>query len=399
MEIFSFFGSILGYILYGIYFVVQNYGVAIILFTIFVRAAMFPLNLRQARSSATMARISQKQKELQQRYGKDRQKYQEELQKLYDKEGTRPGSGCLMSLIPFPIMLGLYYTIMKPLTNALHLNAVSIQQATSKLAQIPGMGSSFNGRFIEMEFVKNFDLLRPFVEKDNIFTAGELASIEKFSHSCNFLGLDLLQTPWGGAWYMWIIPILCVLIGIGTQVYSMFTNDAMKQQQGCMKFTMLALPLITGYFALTMPGAIGFYWVVSNAATFAQMYLINKFYSKNHITANGEARRIARRLQEESKVKEIPVAERRRIPVENVKRAPVRAQQEPAGVIEEIAETGIPEEISQPEVPKVQNANQNAEQKQNNRPQPQNQKQNNNQNRGKSRGSKQNQNKNRKKKK
>ena len=398
MEIFSFFGSILGYVLYGIYFVVQNYGVAIILFTLFVRAAMFPLNMRQARSSAAMARISVKQKELQQRYGKDRQKYQEELQKLYDKEGTRPGSGCLMSLIPFPIMLGLYYTVMRPLTNALHINSITVANATSKLAQIPGMGSSINGRFIEMEFIKNFDILKPYV--GDIF-GSDIARVEKFAHSFNFCGLDLLQTPLGSAWYMWIIPVLCVLIGVGTQVYSMLTNDAMKQQQGCMKFTMLALPLITGYFALTMPGAIGFYWVVSNAATFAQIYIINKFYSKNHITANDEARRIARRMQEESKIKEIPVAERRRIPVESVKKTPVRAQLEPAGEIEEFAEAAIPEEIPEPEVLNVQTAAQNTEQKQNGRPQPQNQnqKQNNQQNRGKSRGSKQNQNKNRKKKK
>ena len=392
MEIFSFFGSILGYVLYGIYFVVQNYGVAIILFTLLVRAAMFPLNMRQAKSSAAMARISAKQKELQERYGKDRQKYQEEVQKLYDKEGTRPGSGCLMSLIPFPIMLGLYYTVMRPLTNALHLNSVSIANATSKLAQIPGMGSSINGRFIEMEFVKNFDLLKPYV--GDIF-GNDMARIEKFSHSFNFLGLDLLQTPWGGAWYMWIIPVLCVLIGIGTQVYSMFTNDAMKQQQGCMKFTMLALPLITGYFALTMPGAIGFYWVVSNAATFIQMYLINKFYSKNHITANSEARRIARRVQEESRVKEIPIAERRWIPAaENVKKAPAAAavqnvvQEQPA-VQEQPVQSPTPQEGK----PAGGDQNQQKQVQQKTNPQ------NSSQNRGKGRGSKQYQNKNRKKKK
>ncbi|MDD5953384.1 MAG: YidC/Oxa1 family membrane protein insertase [Oscillospiraceae bacterium] len=317
MDIFNFLGSIFGYILYFFYMILQNYGLAIIVFTILVRAAMFPLNIKQQRSSAASGRIAEKQKELSVKYANDKEKYQEELEKLYAAEGASPSTGCLTTLIPFPIMLGLYYAIIYPLSNALHLASSSINAATMMLNQIPGISSSFSTRFVELEVVRNFDTLKPYLS--SVWTADEIASVDKFAHSCNFLGLDLLQTPWGGQAILWIIPILCLLIGVGTQVYSMFANEAMRSQQGCMKVTMLLMPLLTAYLALTMPGAIGFYWMISNLATFAQVFVTNKFYSRDHVIANREARRIARREKEEALVPEIPLAERRVITSENVR--------------------------------------------------------------------------------
>lgn len=317
MQIFDYFGSILGYILYGIYAVVQNYGLAIIIFTIIVRAAMFPLNVKQQRNTAAMAKISQKQKELQKRYGDDKQKYQEEVQKLYDRENAKPGGGCLTSLIPFPIMLGLYYTVIHPLSNALHMGATAVNAATNMLTTIPGVGTSLNTRYVELEIIKNFDTLKP--QLSTIWSSGEIQHVDKFAHSFNFCGLNLLETPWGGSFVLWLIPILCLIFGVGMQVYSMLRNEAMKNQQGCMKFTMLFLPLITAYLALTLPGAVGFYWVVSNALSFVQMIVLNKLYSRDHITANQEARRIARRLQEEKKVREVPEYQRRVVTAETVR--------------------------------------------------------------------------------
>lgn len=329
MDIFNWFGSILGYVLYFLFMIVQNYGVAILIFTILVRAAMFPLNVRQQKQQAKMAHLQAQQKILQERYKNNREKYQEEVQKLYDREGASPGGGCLTALIPFPIMLGLYYAIISPLSNMMHLSQLTIQSATMTLNQIPGISETFSSRFTELEIVKNFEVLKPYLS--DVWTADQIADVDRFAHSFNFLGLDLLQTPWGGAWYMWIIPVLCLVLAIGTQVYQMFTNDAMKNQQGCMKVTMLLLPLLTAYLALTMPGAIGFYWVISNAATFVQTFITSKFFSKEHMLANQEARRVARRIQEEKKVREIPMAERRVITKENIRNQGTAANQRNAG--------------------------------------------------------------------
>lgn len=314
MGIFNFIGSIFGYVLWAFYFVVRNYGVAILLFTILVKAAMFPLSIKQQRSMAASGKLAEKQKILAERYKNDKQKYQEELQKLYAQEGTSPSSGCLISLIPFPIMMGLYYTVINPLSNAVHIASDSITRATMFLNQMPGVSSTFSTRFTEMEIMRNFDSFAPFFRQYNVFSEAEMQTIGDFSHSFNFLGLNLLDTPSTLGFFspMVLIPIICLLFNIGTQVYMMFTNESMKNQQGCMKFTMLALPLFTAFLAYTMPGGIGFYWICNGLTMFAQTVIINYFFSRDHMTANAEARRIARRDQEEALVKVIPV-ERRKV--------------------------------------------------------------------------------------
>ena len=88
--IFNFFGSILGYLLWFFYLVVHNYGVAIILFTVVMKAVLFPFSVKQQKSMAANSKLAVKQKELQKKYGNDKQRLQIETQKLYEKEGVTP---------------------------------------------------------------------------------------------------------------------------------------------------------------------------------------------------------------------------------------------------------------------------------------------------------------------
>ena len=90
MQIFGSIGWLLGYILWGAFFIFKNFGIAIIVFTIIVKAALFPFTLKQQKSMAGSARMAKKQKELREKYGNNRQKLQEEMNKLYEKEGVKP---------------------------------------------------------------------------------------------------------------------------------------------------------------------------------------------------------------------------------------------------------------------------------------------------------------------
>ena len=313
--IFNFFGSILGYILWFFYSIVGNYGVAIILFTILFKLLLFPLSIKQQKSMSVTARISEKQKELSKKYKNDKAKYQEEVQKLYAKEGAKPGGGCLVTLIPFPIMVGLYYTILNPLQNAIHLSSDVMTKVTDLLNQIPGASMNMGGKFSEMSVIRHFDQLSPYL-KDILGT--DYDRVESFSRSFNFLGLDLLGTPSTSGWssMLFLIPLICLLASIGSQVFMMFTNEAMKGQQGCMKFVMLALPLFTAWLAWTMPGAIGFYWICNTVTMFIQTVIINYFFSTGHVAAKEEARHLARMELTEATIAEIPVGQRKQISTE-----------------------------------------------------------------------------------
>ena len=80
MALFNFFGGLLGYLLWGLYAIFKNYVIAIILFTVIVRALMFPFTLKSQKSMAAQSRLAGKQRELQARYANNQAKYQEELQ-------------------------------------------------------------------------------------------------------------------------------------------------------------------------------------------------------------------------------------------------------------------------------------------------------------------------------
>ena len=79
--IFNFFGSILGYILWFFYYIVGNYGVAIILFTILFKVILFPLSVKQQKSKAVTSRIAEKQKELSKKYANDKNGIRREFKK------------------------------------------------------------------------------------------------------------------------------------------------------------------------------------------------------------------------------------------------------------------------------------------------------------------------------
>ena len=90
MQIFSWIGNVFGYLLWFFYEFTKNYGVSIILFTIVLKIIMFPFSIKQQKSMAKNTRLQGKQKEIQKKYGDNKQKMSEEMQKLYQQEGVNP---------------------------------------------------------------------------------------------------------------------------------------------------------------------------------------------------------------------------------------------------------------------------------------------------------------------
>ncbi len=114
--IFGFFARIIGWVLSALYGVIDNYGISIIVLTLLIRLAMVPLYAKQMKSSAKMSEAQSKIKDIQTRYANNREKMNEEMQKLYSEEGINPTSGCLPLLIQMPILLGLFQLLRNPLT-------------------------------------------------------------------------------------------------------------------------------------------------------------------------------------------------------------------------------------------------------------------------------------------
>ena len=109
------FAKPIGYLLMGIYKLVGNYGLSLIILTFIVKLVLYPFYAKQIKSSAGMAEMSQKSQEIQRKYANDREKMNEEMQKLYAETGFNPMSGCLPMLIQFPIIMGLFALLRNPM--------------------------------------------------------------------------------------------------------------------------------------------------------------------------------------------------------------------------------------------------------------------------------------------
>ena len=99
-----------------LYELTGNYGAAIFLFAFVVKVVLLYFSAKSKKSMMRQTRFTPYLKELEARYEGNKQKYQEEVAKLYKEEGINPMGGCLWSLIPFPILLALYQAIRKPIT-------------------------------------------------------------------------------------------------------------------------------------------------------------------------------------------------------------------------------------------------------------------------------------------
>ena len=305
MQIFGFFGSILGYLLWALFFVFKNFGVSIIFFTIIIRLIIFPFSIKQQKSMASTAKLQKKQKEIREKYANNRQKQNEEMQKLYQKEGVSPTSGCLTSIIPMLIMLGIFYCVAYPLTNTLHINAEAVANAKQFISALPGhpvYAATGMTTYQEIDLVKVLANSNSLI--GTLFTGADVANIEMFVKGFNFAGFNLLETPqtYGFLSFYILVPILCFVSSVGAQIVTMRINKTGQSQQGCMKFIMFALPLFSAYISFVVPAAVGFYWICSSVFSLIQSIIMGKFYGPDMMIARTEAQHVALLEQQEAQV-------------------------------------------------------------------------------------------------
>lgn len=300
MQFFNIFGSLFGYVLWAAYHFINNFGIAIIIFTLIFKVILFPSSVKQQKSMAANSKLQAKQRLLQEKYGNDKQKYNEELQKLYEKENVSPFSGCLTSLLPMFVMLGIYYSVVRPISNVLHIASDKVAQLTDYINTLPGISLNTSSLYSEIELIRVFDKISTNSTVTEILTGDEIEKINLLAGGFNFFGLDLLSTPkFAGGWIL-LIPILCLVTSVGSQIFMMMMKgNPMSQQQGCMKYMFIALPVLTAWIAYTVPAAVGFYWICSTVFGFIQTLIMNKFYSPDILNAKSEAAHIARLELEE----------------------------------------------------------------------------------------------------
>ena len=210
------------------------FGWAIILFTILIRAITWPLNAQQLKSAQAMQEL-QNDKEwqaIQKKYAKDREKLAQEQMRVYKEKGVNPFGSCLPTLIQFPIIIGLYQSIIRALASTplgLDANARMILFLLNAATLIP-----LNSRFLWMDLGRPEGIPLPF--------------------EVSFL-------PNG-------FPTLALIVAVTTFIQSKLTMPASSNpgdQTAAMSNTMsIYMPLLLGYFALTFASGLSVYFITSN---------------------------------------------------------------------------------------------------------------------------------------
>ena len=276
-----------------LYNLTGNYGLALIFFALAVNLIMTPFMAKSKKSMMRSSRLQPRIQELQRRHEGNPQKLNAEMQKLYQEEGINPMSGCLWSLIPFPILIALYSVVRQPLTRMMFVarDFVTTLQDYYVSHGLYELASGRASAYQEIELAKLNHANWSTMTTD---LAGKLDP-NLFDLDFSFLGLNLGDQPqwnffaktdwsdphvWGPAFGLFLIPFISAGLSWLSMKISSATNPTTgdAQSQATMNTMNMMMPLMSVWICFVMPAAMGIYWIANSVFGMVRDYLLTKKY-------------------------------------------------------------------------------------------------------------------------
>lgn len=332
----SFFANLFGYILNFLYELVQNYGLAIILFSILVKLIMLPISIKQQKTMKKSAKIQEEMKQIQFKYKNEPEKLNQEVMSLYKRENMSPFSGCFSSIVQIILLFSVFYLVRSPLTYMKKIDASAIDQMKT-IVQEKGATRGYEEIAI-IDYVRNLENQSSVGENQN--EENEISNIEnnekaqetsksddekqentenkeeqksqfniydyvdKVYLNMDFIGVDLSKVPTQDAKdiKVFIIPALYVIssfisIRISTVQQGKKKNvnvdengeqevDAMAQSTKMMNWMM---PIMSVSIAAIAPLGLALYWLMNNILMIVERLVLNKFIKDDDKEATEDA--------------------------------------------------------------------------------------------------------------
>ncbi len=317
--------EVLGWLMNGIYYAISavgipNVGLAIILFTIVMYAAMTPLQIQQQRFSKLNAVMSPELQKIQAKYkGKtdevSRQKQMDETQAIYQKYGVSPTGSCVQLLIQMPVLFALYQVIYKIpgyitiIGNQLKTvaadstfvsfftNFVANQKDNSLTQTLTSSPATAN--VIDAVYKLNTNQWSSLLNegKGQSFSDALTSLHSYIERATSFLGLNISDTPMNiftSAWSTktWILIFASIIIPILAWVtqwmnYKLMPQPAANPDAGTMESTMKSMnnfmPIMSAVFCFTLPVGLGIYWIIGAVVRSVQQVVINRKLDRESI--------------------------------------------------------------------------------------------------------------------
>ena len=304
------FANLFGYILNFIYNVVNNYGIAIIIFSILIKLAMLPISIKQQKTMKKTTKIQNKMKEIQFKYKNDPENLNRATMELYKSENMSPFSGCFSAIVQIILLFAVFYLVRSPLTYMKKVDSEVISKYTKIMQQNELTTSS---AYPEIEIIRDIDKIKELRTKeeqaqdgteenseqveDNSQNEDEKINLTEINDeeldslniNMEFLGLNLAQVPTNTTdWKAYIIPLLYVLVSI---ISLRLTNptknkkknddkDNNKEEFDPMvqmnKNINIIFPIMYLSVALIAPLGLALYWLTNSLLMIVEKLTLNK---------------------------------------------------------------------------------------------------------------------------
>lgn len=269
--------SLFGYLLNALYTVFNNYGIAIIVFSVILRVILIPITIKQQKSLKKSAELQEEMKEIQRKYKNNPEKLNQETIDLYKREKLSPFAGCFSSIIQIVIILSVFWLVSQPLTYMKKIDPNVISEYKTEIQE-----SGEQASYLEIAIINKFG-----VEDDRV------------SLNMDFLGLDLSKVPSGNLndWTVYIIPVLYVISSIVSIKINNFMNskkrdktkaitdgnnnvvqnepNELEAMEAMNKNMMYMLPLMSVFIAFIAPLGLALYWFISNVLVIIEKLIID----------------------------------------------------------------------------------------------------------------------------
>ena len=298
----AFLSGIFGYILNFLYELINNYGIAIIIFSILLRLILIPITIKQQKTMKKNAKMQEKMKEIQIKYKNNPEKLNQETIELYKKENMSPFSGCFSAIIQILIILSVFWLVSQPLTYMKKIDKQVIEEYNIKIIE---ENNGQKATYPEIEIISRIENEYKEIDNqlkiENIENKEELENkkenLNKMRINMEFLGLDLSKVPTQnlGDWKVYVIPVLYVITSfISIKITTISQNkenskkeviiqdkdasDDMMESMGQMSNSMLYMtPIMSISIAAIAPLGLALYWLISNILMIVERVVINKF--------------------------------------------------------------------------------------------------------------------------
>ena len=279
-------------ILQWIYGLVNNYGIAVIIFTVLIRTVLTPFEVKSRKGMRKMSEIQPKLNKLQQKYGDDKQRLQQKQAELMKKEHYNPMSGCLPMLLTMLVLFGFLGVVYYPVHYIFGVSDAVIKQAAEAIGLATTNISTMQTALIQA--IHNGAVISP-----DLIPAATVAEIANFNTM--FFGLDICDVAGFRMTPLAIFPAIATITMFASYFLTQKLSGMDTQMQGSMKIMMLVMNLMFVTFCFNAPIGFSIYYSISNVLQLGQSVITYKIYSPEKFKKQYEEEIAAKRAERKKK--------------------------------------------------------------------------------------------------